>query len=104
MGGIGRRLDMQGKGIFKFSIKDNKGRVHIIRIPNSLNLHELRQCLLSPQHWVHEAGDGQTWMGNFSHNCMLNWNGRKKTVPFDSITNMLIFFTASEVALCPLLP
>ncbi len=48
--GIGKGLAIQGKGTFKFSIKDNEGRVHTIKIPNSHYLPELRQCILSPQH------------------------------------------------------
>ncbi len=34
--GIGKGLDIQGEGRFRFSIKDNKGMVHTIKIPNSL--------------------------------------------------------------------
>jgi hypothetical protein len=91
--GIGKGLEIQGEGPFKFSIKDKEGKVHIIKIPNSLYLPGLSQCLLLPQHWAQEAGDRQTWMGNFSHKCMLYWKGGKKTVPFNSTTNMPVFFT-----------
>jgi hypothetical protein len=79
--GIGKGLETRGEGMFKFSIKDNNGKVHIIKIPNSLYLPDLRVCLLLPQHWVPEAGDRQTWMGNYAHNCVLNWKGGRKTVP-----------------------
>jgi hypothetical protein len=34
--GIVEGLAIQGEGTFKFSIEDNKGRVHIIKILNSL--------------------------------------------------------------------
>ncbi len=78
-----------------FSLKDNNGKIHTIKIPNSLYLPGLRQCLLSPQHWAQEAGDGQTWMGNFERECVLNWHGGgKKTVLFDQTTNTPIFTTA----------
>ena len=61
----------------------------------SLYLPDLKQCLLSPQHWVQEAGDGQTWTGNFVRECVLNWHGGgKKTVLFDPSTNTPIFTTA----------
>ena len=61
----------------------------------SLYLPDLKQCLLSPQHWVQEAGDGQTWTGNFVRGCVLNWHGGgKKTVLFDPSTNTPIFTTA----------
>jgi hypothetical protein len=93
--GIGEGLAIKGKGTFKFSIEDDNGKIHTIRIPNSLYLPGLRQCLLSPQHWAQEAGDGQTWMGNFERECVLNWHGGgKKTVFFDPSTNTPIFTTA----------
>jgi hypothetical protein len=68
----------------------------------SLFLPDLKQCLLSPQHWVQEAGDGQTWMGNFARECVVNWHGGgKKTVLFDPSTNTPIFTTApSSRAYC----
>jgi hypothetical protein len=93
--GIGDGLAIKGKGIFKFSIEDDNGKIHTIKIPSSLYLPGLRQCLLSPQHWAQEAGDGQTWMGNFERECVLNWHGGgKKTVLFDPSTNTPIFTTA----------
>ncbi len=78
-----------------FSLEDDNGKIHTIKIPNSLYLPGLKQCLLSPQHWAQEAGDGQTWMGNFELECVLNWHGGgKKTVLFDPTMNTPIFTTA----------
>jgi len=93
--GIGNGLAIKGKGIFKVLIEDNNRKIHTIKIPNSLYLPGLKQCLLLPQHWAQEAGDGQTWMGNFERECVLNWHGGgKKTVFFDPFTNTPIFTTA----------
>jgi len=93
--GIGEGLAIKGTGTFKFSIEDDNGKIHTIRIPNSLYLPGFKVCLLSPQHWAQEAGDGQTWMGNFEQECVLNWHGGgKKTVLLDPSTNTLIFTTA----------
>jgi hypothetical protein len=93
--GIGEGLAIKGKGTFKFSIKDDNGKIHTIKIPNSLYLPDLKQCLLSPQHWAQEAGDGQIWMGNFTRECVLNWHGGgKKSVFLDPSTNTPIFTTA----------
>jgi len=87
--GIGDGLAIKGKGTFKFSIKDDNGTIHTIKIPYSL------YCILSPQHWAQEAGDGKTWMGNFKRECVLNWHGGgKKTVLFDPSMNTPIFTTA----------
>jgi hypothetical protein len=91
-------LAILGKGTFKFKIADNNGRVHVIKIPNSLYLPKLESCLLSLQHWAQEAGNSQTWMGNFAHCCILHWHGDKKTVPFDSSSNTPIFYTASSLS------
>jgi hypothetical protein len=93
--GIGNELAIEGKGTFKFLLEDNQGKIHTIKIPNSLYLSGLKQCLLSPQHWAQEAGDGQTWMGNFERECVLHWHGGgKKTVFFDPSTNTPILTTA----------
>ncbi len=90
--GIGKGLAIKGKGMFKFLLEDDTGKTHTIKIPNSLYLPGLKQCLLLPQHWAQEAGDGQTWMGNFERECVLNWHGRgKKTVFFDPSTNTPIY-------------
>jgi hypothetical protein len=74
----------------------------MIRIPNYLYLPKLEKCLLLPQHWAQEAGDNQTWMENFAHCCMLYWgNGFKKTIPFNTASDTLTFYTAlSSKAYC----
>jgi hypothetical protein len=98
---ISKGLDIQGEGTFKFSIKDNKGKVHTVRIPNSLHLPELRRCLLLPQHRAQEAGDNYPLphgmrMENNAHSCVLQWGQGKflKTIPFDPATNTPIFRTS----------
>jgi hypothetical protein len=85
--GIGEGLARKGKGTFKFLLEDNNGKTHTIKIPNSLYLPGSKQCLLLPQHWAQDAGDGKTWMGNFEREeCVLNWHeGGKKTVFFDPL-------------------
>jgi hypothetical protein len=93
---INDRLAILGKGTLKFSISDDNGRVHCICIPNYLYLPKLHGCLLSLQHWAQEAGDTQTWMGNFAYCCILHWFGGQKTVPFHTLTNTPIFHTASS--------
>jgi hypothetical protein len=35
-------------------------------------------------------------MGNYRDNCVLNWRGGKKTVPFQPTTNVPVFYTASS--------
>jgi hypothetical protein len=54
-GGLG--LDIKGTGTFKFHIKDDKGGVHLIKIPNSKYVPDLKVCLLSSHHWAQEAKD-----------------------------------------------
>jgi hypothetical protein len=70
--GIGNGLAIGGKGTFKFSLEDDQGKIHTIKFSNSLYLPGLKQCLLSPQHWAQEAGDGQIWMGSFERMCVLH--------------------------------
>jgi hypothetical protein len=94
--GINDGLEIADKGTFKFKIADNDGRTYIIRIPNPLYLPKLKTCLLLPQHWAPEAGDGQTWMVNGAHHCVLQWANGWKTVPFNKSSNMPIVYTASS--------
>ena len=75
---IKQGLDIKGVGTFKLKIDDNNGRMHEIKIPNSLYIPELRRCLLSPQFWAQEAGDNHpqprgTCMENDDVNCVLFW-------------------------------
>ena len=93
--GINDGLAVKGKGTFKFRIANNSGGVHVICIPNSLYLPKLDKCLLSPQHWAQEAGDGETWMIDLAHCCILHWiGGHTKTVPSNKLSNTPIFYTA----------
>jgi hypothetical protein len=48
--GIKGGLDTKGTGMFKFHIEDNKGGAHLIRIPNSKYVPDLKVCLLLPHH------------------------------------------------------
>jgi hypothetical protein len=48
--GIKGGLDIKGSGTFKFHVEDNKGGVHLIEIPNSKYIPNLRVCLLLPHH------------------------------------------------------
>jgi hypothetical protein len=92
---INSGLDIAGQGTLRFNITNNDEKIQAIKIPNSLYVPNLKRCLLSPQHWAQEAGDKQTWMGNYRDSCVLNWRGGKKTVPFQPITNVLVFYMAS---------
>jgi hypothetical protein len=93
---INSGLDIARQRTFKFNITSNDGKTHAIKIPNSLYVPNLKRCLLLPQHWAQEAGDEQTWMGNYRDSCVLNWRGGKKTVPFQPTTNVLVFYMASS--------
>jgi hypothetical protein len=53
--GIGAGLAIEGVGTYVMRIQDDNGKLHEIKIPNSLFLPKLKRCLLSPQHWAQEA-------------------------------------------------
>ncbi len=55
--GIQGGLSIKGTGTFKFHIKDDKGGVHLIKIPKSKYIPDLKVCLLSLHHWAQEAKD-----------------------------------------------
>jgi hypothetical protein len=90
--GITDGLPIKGKGTFKFTIRDDNGRRHNIRILESLYVPGMKKCLLSPQHWVQTVNDKKTWMGNFDDCCILFWDGGQKALPFSTTTNVPTFF------------
>jgi hypothetical protein len=55
--GIKGGLAIKVTGMFKFHIKDNEGGVHLIKIPNSNYVPELKICLLLPYQWAQKAQD-----------------------------------------------
>ena len=101
VGGIQGGLAIRGEGTFVFDIEDDNGKVHMIRIPNSLYVPGLKMCLLSPQHWAQEARDDApiprgTRMENDAVGCKLMWHQLdfSKTILFDAATNTPVFRTA----------
>jgi len=105
VGGISSGLEIKGSGTFRFDIEDDDGKIHTIKIPNSLFLPDLRLCLLSPQHWAQEARDEWpkprgTRMENDTNGCTIIWGQGKhrKTIPFNPLTNTPIFRSASSTA------
>ena len=106
--GIGAGLEIRGKGTFVMRIEDDDGGTHTIKIPNSLYLPALRQCLLSPQHWAQEAkamgnkGEweaNRTWMENHWDKCVLLWGGGRfrRSIPHSPTTNTPSFHTATAL-------
>jgi hypothetical protein len=98
--GIKGDLDIKGSGMFKFHIKDDKGGVHLIKIPNSKYVPDLRVCLLSPHHWAQEAKDNYlvpkgTKMDANNEVLTLMWNQHRhqRTIPYHPLTNTPSFCT-----------
>jgi hypothetical protein len=103
--GIQGELGIKGMGTFKFHIEDNKGGVHLIKIPNSKYVPDLKVCLLSPHHWAQKAKDHYpvpkgTKTDADNKALTLIWNQRKyrRTIPYHPLTNTPSFCTAP--ALC----
>jgi hypothetical protein len=98
--GIKGGLDIKGTGMFKSHIKDNKGGVHLIKIPNSKYVHDLKMCLLAPHHWTQEAKDHypvpkRTKAETDDQELMLLWNQQRHrwTIPYHPFTNTPTFYT-----------
>ncbi len=99
--GIQGGLDIKSKGTFKFHIKDDKGGVHLIKIPNSKYIPDLKVCLLSPHHWAQKAKDhypvpNGTKTDTNNKALMLIWNQHthRSTIPYRPLTNTPSFRTA----------
>ncbi len=108
--GIKGGLDIKGTGTFKFHIKDDKGGVHLIKIPSSKYIPDLKVCLLSPHDWAHHYPVPKgTRMEEENEALTLIWKKLKhrRTIPYHPLTNTLSFHTAPAlltyrafVALC----
>ncbi len=99
--GIQGGLDIKGTGTFKFYIEDDEGGVHLIKIPNSKYVPDLKVCLLLPHHWAQEAKDHYpvpkgTKMDTDDEALTLIWNQRRhrRTIPYHPLTNTPSFHTA----------
>ncbi len=96
--GIQGGLSIKGHGTFKFSIEDDKGTVHMIKIPNSMYVPDLKYCLLSLQHWAQTAPDSIQGirMETDSECVILIWGQEQhqRTVPHSGDMNTLVFWTA----------
>jgi hypothetical protein len=100
MDGIKGGLDIKGTGTFKFHIEDDEGGVHLIKIPNSKYVPDLKVCLLSPHHWAQQAKDHYpvpkgTRMEEEDESLTLIWKQRKHrwTIPYHPLTNTPSFRT-----------
>jgi hypothetical protein len=95
---IKRGLSIKGHGTFKFSTKDDKGTVHMIKIPNSMYVPDLKYCLLLLRHWAQTAPDSiqGTRVETDSECVILIWGQgqHQRTVPHSWDTNTLVFWTA----------
>ena len=77
--GIGGAMNDVMIGTISWSIEDDEGRPHRIRIPNSIYLKGATTRLLSPQHWAQEAKDNKpqedgTWCATYRDRIELYWN------------------------------
>jgi hypothetical protein len=99
--GIQGGLSIKGTGAFKFHVEDDKGGVHLIKIPNSKYVPDLKVCLLSPHHWAQEAKDHYpvpkgTKTDTNNEALTLIWNQRKhrRAILYHLLTNTPSFRTA----------
>jgi hypothetical protein len=94
-------LDIKGTGTFKFHIEDDKGGVHLIKIPNSKYIPDLKVCLLLPHHLAQETKDHypvpkETRMEEDDEVLTLIWKQCKhrRTILYHPLTNTPSFRTA----------
>jgi hypothetical protein len=101
VGGIKGGLGIKRTGTFKFHIKDDKERAHLIKILNSKYVPDLKLCLLLPHHWAQEAKDHypvpkETKLDTDDEALTLIWTQQKhrRTIPYHPLTNTPSFRTA----------
>ena len=88
-------------GIKQLLMRDDKGGVHLIRIPNSKYIPDLKMCLLSPHHWAQEAKNHYpvpkgTKMEEDDEALALIWKQQRhrRTIPYHPLTNTQSFGNA----------
>ena len=52
---VGGLVEIKGKVMLVWKIKDDGGVIHPIKIKKELFVPEAPSCLLTPQKWVHQA-------------------------------------------------
>jgi hypothetical protein len=74
-------------GTVEWEVEDDQGRMHKIRLPNTIYSSGTRNRLLSPQHWAQGANDRYpirygTWCATYDDRIELYWDQRryKRTV------------------------
>ncbi len=99
--GIQGGLGIKGTGTFKFHIEDDEGGVHLIKIPNSKYVPDLKVCLLLPHHWAQETKDHypvpkRTKTDTNDEALTLIWKQQKYRwmIPYHPLTNTPSFCTA----------
>jgi hypothetical protein len=99
--GFGGNVAGLQKGTIEWSIEDDEGKVHTIRLPNSYYAPTAPSRLLSPQHWSQTANDHKphnhgTWCATYDDSVELYWDQRRyhRTIPLDPATNVASFRSA----------
>jgi len=69
-------------GTVEWLIENDTGKLHNIRIPNSVYSAGNKSKLHSPQHWIQEAKDrypikNGTWCATLDHRIILFWDQQK---------------------------
>ena len=97
----GQSVEAKGIGTVKFKIEDDAGKVHVIKIKNTLYVPAVPISLICPQHWAQQASDhyptrNGTWCALLPDSCVIHWDQLqfKRTVPYDAPTNTPRFRTA----------
>lgn len=89
-----------GIGTLVFTIQDDSGQWHVIKLPDSLYIPSAEGVLVSPQHWAQVAKDesprrnGTCYSGGGS-TLVLYWRQRKyrRTITLDPNTNTPVFYS-----------
>ena len=58
--GIDGSVKILGRGTVHWDIADDSGKVHTIKIPNSIYAPALTHSILSPQHWSQQVNDNSS--------------------------------------------
>jgi len=85
-------------GTVRWSIRDDKGKIHQFILPNTYNAPEAETRLFSPQHWAQTINNGrQTKCIAYHDAIVLQWEDGlySKTIPISQHTNNVAMMTTA---------
>jgi len=95
--GISSGLQIEGTGTPRWKITNDMGNEVTLHVHNSLYVQAAPMCLLSPQAVIQQTQKPSDGFQISANKGVFIFAGHQKTVYYNSSTNLLIFFTSTDL-------